>query len=504
MNIAPVPVTMIAGPYRRTGWRATLHDQGVTVWRCQCDRPHVSKDAADACGLSALRARLGRRGMRVWAATYRPKQQFTPEEIERMDDERGLMLLDIQTHPNLPTWGNPEAIPAKAEAARAAIVEFERVVLESPDFSDVQRAMHALDVIKAMFKNVRDVRWQAEDSIMCGTWRIAREFVAAQEDGLVAQEGRPWDNRSNSERLNIPTITQLFEGRGRTYAHRLRTIEPLGLADIRQKCADLHRAGKDATLNAVYEQIRADETRLRRAASLYAEPFPDGMEYRIGDCREMFADIEDESVAAIITDPPYGTDAEPLYEWLAAFSARVLMPGGSLICYSGNGRLPYLHDIFRKHLNYWWTPILLHDAAQKMLGAGVRAGYKPILWYVKDGFRQTIHERRTLVPDVLNHQVDDDEAETRRAASARDKSDHLWSQGDAGVRVWVHHLARQGDRIGDVWVRQPDLIIDPFAGRGAWGRIAADMGRRWLGCDIAAGGTESIMADELEVADAAD
>jgi hypothetical protein len=58
----------------------------------------------------------------------------------------------------------------------------------------------------------------------CGAWRIAREFVAAQEEGLVAQEGgdQRSDHRSNAERWSI---AQLFEGKGRTFVHRLRTIE---------------------------------------------------------------------------------------------------------------------------------------------------------------------------------------------------------------------------------------------------------------------------------------
>jgi len=35
------------------------------------------------------------------------------------------------------------------------------------------------------------------------------------------------------------------------------------------------------------------------------------------------------AVPLILTDPPYGDEAEPLYRWLAEWSARVLIPGGS-------------------------------------------------------------------------------------------------------------------------------------------------------------------------------
>jgi DNA modification methylase len=39
-----------------------------------------------------------------------------------------------------------------------------------------------------------------------------------------------------------------------------------------------------------------------------------------------------------------------------------------------------------------------------------------------------------------------------------------------------------------------ELIVDPFAGTGEWGRKAAEMGRRWIGCDVVSGGDETILA----------
>jgi predicted methyltransferase len=53
----------------------------------------------------------------------------------------------------------------------------------------------------------------------------------------------------------------------------------------------------------------------------------------------VLADIPDNSVPLILTDPPYGDEAAPLYEWLALWARRVLIPGGSLICYTGQSRL---------------------------------------------------------------------------------------------------------------------------------------------------------------------
>jgi DNA methylase len=114
----------------------------------------------------------------------------------------------------------------------------------------------------------------------------------------------------------------------------------------------------------------------------------------------------------------------------------------------------------------------------------VFAKWKPVLWFTKGPRRG-----RTLVPDVVRLEEEipetpDDVSEVVRAK--RDKSAHPWAQGDGGVRQWIHHLTAPGE-----------LIIDPFAGTGRWGEIAAEMGRRWIGCDITLGGTETVVADAL-------
>ena len=66
-----------------------------------------------------------------------------------------------------------------------------------------------------------------------------------------------------------------------------------------------------------------------------------------------------------------------------------------------------------------------------------------------------------------------------RWPSELDKDWHAWGQGAGGVQVPIEHLTVPGE-----------LIVDPFAGAAQWGRVANQMGRRWLGADIAAGGTE--------------
>jgi hypothetical protein len=209
----------------------------------------------------------------------------------------------------------------------------------------------------------------------------------------------------------------------------------------------------------------AKETEARRDASREAPELPDGMELRIGDARIVLADIPDNSLPLILTDPPYGDDAEPLYRWLAMWAERVLIPGGSLICYTGSARLDRDIAILAERLRFWWLCQMPHTQTQRLPGKFVMASFKPVLWYVK-GFRRG----RTLMPDTF-------------VSPSPDKVAHAWAQGEGGVWVPIEHLTDPGE-----------LIVDPFAGTAKWGQIAAAMGRRWIGADIVAGGAAVVHA----------
>jgi hypothetical protein len=228
------------------------------------------------------------------------------------------------------------------------------------------------------------------------------------------------------------------------------------------------QSGPDAAKaadQAAKKEDAAKETVARREASRNAPPHPDSPELRIGDARKVLSDIPENSVDLVLTDPPYGDEAEPLYVWLAEWSARVLIDGGSLICFTGQSRLDRDIKILGEKLRYWWLLAMRHNQAQRLPGKFVMAEFKPVLWFVKDYRRG-----KTLVNDVLR-------------SDRRDKEGHDWGQGDGGVELLIEQLT------------DPDeLILDPFAGTGRWGQIAARMGRRWIGADIVQGGDSKIVS----------
>jgi ParB-like chromosome segregation protein Spo0J len=177
---------------------------------------------------------------------------------------------------------------------------------------------------------------------------------------------------------------------------------------------------------------------------------------RAGDFRDVLADIPDGSVDLILTDPPYGDDATPIYGELAKFASRVLVDGGSLICYSGQSVLPDVMNQMTPHLRYWWTLALEHaHGGQQFPGKWVMVEWKPILWFVKDRRRG-----RQYVAD-------------RVRGSRPDKVAHEWAQGIAETFYVIEQLTEPGQ-----------LVVDPFAGSGAFGLAAVELGRNFIGSDL--------------------
>jgi DNA modification methylase len=182
-------------------------------------------------------------------------------------------------------------------------------------------------------------------------------------------------------------------------------------------------------------------------------------------------DIADNTVALIITDPPYGNAAEPLYHWLAQFAARTLIPGGHLVCYCGLTTLPRDMALFAVHLT-WRTEVMLDfaDRAQRLHGFDVIAMHRTILVFSK-GRHRKLPGRSPMLPSII------------RRDGGPDKSLHAWGQGMGGCQGFVELLTTPGE-----------LVLDPFAGSGTFARIAHGIGRKVIACDLAPLSTTTIVA----------
>lgn len=168
----------------------------------------------------------------------------------------------------------------------------------------------------------------------------------------------------------------------------------------------------------------------------------------------------DEPADAIVTDPPYPREYLDTWTELAAFAARSLKPGGSLLAMSGQSYLPEIYTALssQEGLTYRWTIAYLTPGGQatQLWDRKVNTFWKPVLWFVADG-----HEG-DWVGDVVRSDVNDN-----------DKFFHHWGQSESGMADLIDRTTKPGD-----------LICDPFLGGGTTGYVAAGMGRRFIGADI--------------------
>lgn len=297
--------------------------------------------------------------------------------------------------------------------------------------------------------------------------------VAERYDAVLAAKEAGLSNRQIAKAAGVgeSTVRRNLRSQGKKdqRKQKKRTVTAPYMAQPLTEIAAVTLT-EEQTIQAREAVVKADaiaEARVKREASRKATQRPDGYQFHLGDARDLFGDVPQNSVHLVLTDPPYGDEAEPLYRWLAMWSARVLVDGGSLICFTGQAKLDRDLQILGEHLRYWWLLAIRHNQAQRLPGKFVMAEFKPVMWFVKG------HRRgRTLVNDVLR-------------SDRRDKAGHDWGQGDGGVELLIEQLT------------DPDeLIMDPFAGTGQWGHIAARMGRRWIGCDVVDGGSTVIYAAE--------
>ncbi|MBM3253111.1 MAG: site-specific DNA-methyltransferase [Candidatus Omnitrophica bacterium] len=168
------------------------------------------------------------------------------------------------------------------------------------------------------------------------------------------------------------------------------------------------------------------------------------------------ADIEENSIDCIITDPPYPQEFLSLWKDLGEFAYKVLKPSGFLIAYSGQYHLPKVFELLNGQLEYVWTmAILLPGSTQIINARNLMCGWKPILIYCKPPFRKL-----NTFYDVIT-------------SPQGEKQYHNWQQSEGGVRKLIEIFSNEGD-----------IILDPFSGVGTFPKVAYEMKRQAIGIEI--------------------
>ncbi|OGQ00793.1 MAG: hypothetical protein A2Z40_04260 [Deltaproteobacteria bacterium RBG_19FT_COMBO_60_16] len=212
-------------------------------------------------------------------------------------------------------------------------------------------------------------------------------------------------------------------------------------------------ANGEIKANSALKQLE-EEKRKRDLESPVRIKLPEGMIH--GDFRKLSKQIPDNSVELVFTDPPYNAKSIPLYGEAAEISARILKPGGSFIAYSGQRHLREVLNVCSEHLVYWWTIACIHSGGNQMLQKlGIRAGWKPIIWFVKG--------TRGDIQNVLTDTVTGD----------REKHAHEWQQAEAEAIYIIEKLTSKNG-----------IIVDFFLGGGTSAVAAKKLGRKWIGYEV--------------------
>lgn len=164
------------------------------------------------------------------------------------------------------------------------------------------------------------------------------------------------------------------------------------------------------------------------------------------------------SVALIFTDPPYDTESVPLYGELATVANRVLIDGGSLICYCGHRLIPkVIEQMQPSGLSFYWILACIHSGkSARMPLTGQIVTWKPMLWWVKGKDRR---DTSVMLEDSVR-------------SDAPDKETHEWQQGITEALYYIDKLTAKGE-----------LVFDPFCGGGTTVVAARQLGRLTIACD---------------------
>jgi 16S rRNA G966 N2-methylase RsmD len=239
-------------------------------------------------------------------------------------------------------------------------------------------------------------------------------------------------------------------GRAVAQAKRIAEKAPDLLAKVESGELALDRAEREVKTREAREREQRRQTEAEQVA-LSGTTF----DIRRGDFQTVLADLPDNSVDLVVTDPPYGDNYTHLYGDLAKWAADKLKPGGSLVAYVGQGNLPDVLEQMGTHLRYWWTLALMHKhGGQQLPGKWVMVEWKPLVWFVKGS-----RSGRLYVAD-------------RMSGSKPRKELHEWAQGVDEVAYLIEKLSEPNE-----------LVVDPFAGSGSFGHAAQTLGRHFIGAE---------------------
>lgn len=177
-----------------------------------------------------------------------------------------------------------------------------------------------------------------------------------------------------------------------------------------------------------------------------------------GDARELIAQVDDESIDLVYTDPVY--DRIEDYDWLSREANRILKPGGVCLVYAGIG---YLHEVIpalNNLLDYHWQYINYKPTHNARGAYMTFSNYRSLLCYFPtSGKAKPQRHIRDLITDNFHSE----------------NSCFKWVKNMFSLAYYL-----------TAWSEPGALVLDPFAGSGSIPVTCKRHNRHYIGFELEA------------------
>lgn len=178
------------------------------------------------------------------------------------------------------------------------------------------------------------------------------------------------------------------------------------------------------------------------------------------NCDILDAPIADNSISAIITDPPYPREFLDCWSKLAEFAVRKLKDGGVLLAVSGQSYLPEVYERMNiDGLSYYWTNCIRLTVSADLKTKRTKTQWKPILWYVKGNYSGTYQNTDVYSPNY--------------SETVEGQEYHKWGQSLPLFEELV-----------DRFSYAEDIVCDPFLGGGTTAIACINKKRKFVGVEL--------------------
>jgi ParB-like chromosome segregation protein Spo0J len=309
--------------------------------------------------------------------------------------------------------------------------------LHRRDLSASQRAVVALDLLPLL---------EIEAKERQRTGRLAHSCAKASEVAAeLARSGVRYVEMAKALRAAAPDLIEHI----RAGCLSIPNARRLASLPAPVRCKVLARV-RDGELSRFQLALYITEARHEERRETIAPTSKDN-NILVGDMAILWDRLGDASVDLFLTDPIYSDI--PGYEKLAELAAAKLKPGGFCLAYASKIYLPEVMDSMAKHLQFWWLfSINYKNVVVPFHARGIKECWKPVLAYIKP----PMHPAPEWFLDAVQ-------------GIGGDKDYHMFGKPEAEGRYFIGNLTAPGG-----------LVVDPYAGGGAFCAAAKATGRRWL------------------------